>query len=727
MMLKKLARMGIAEIADRSRQKATRLVDRVVPGLGVGGRRLHGLALGGAQAAEGGAALELFRDAAPRRFFPGVETGESTEILGNELPAVAREVIAVANAVCTRRFDLLGYEGLFFGESVDWHLDPVAGRRSPAAHFSRIDPLDPAQVGDSKVTWELNRHQWLLPLAQAYWLTADRRYAQEAADLVDDWSRANPYGVGLNWSSSLEAAFRLISWSWAFVLIRDAGVLSPQEFLGLIAQVRLHAAHIERYLSRYFSPNTHLTGEALGLFYAGVLFPELPEASRWRKLGRQILIDESRRQIHADGVFFEQATCYQRYTIDFYLHFLILAERNDVAVPADVRARVQRMLDFLLFVSTPDGSMPSIGDADGGWLLPIVRRSPTDPRGTFGVAAALFNRADYLWAAGGAVPEALWLLGPGAWQRMKGLEAKPPAAPPSALFPDGGYAVMRSDWGREAHQLTMDVGPLGCRFSAAHGHADLLSVQCTAFGESHIVDPGTYCYTPDRTWRDYFRGTAAHSTVLVDGEPQARPAGPFAWQAKPAVTIRSWSSTAESDLVDAFHDGYGSLPDPVRHRRRVLFVKPRFWVIVDDLSGGAVHDVELRFQFAADPLDAGDALWVSAAGRRGGGLALAAFADRALTRRVVQGEMSPPQGWISTHYGRRQAAPMVIYGTRGKLPLRITTVLLPFERGGNRRPDVTATHEKGRTILVLRESQERIIVTDDTLAVEPAPAAVVAG
>ena len=82
---------------------------------------------------------------------------------------------------------------------------------------------------------------------------------------------------------------------------------------------------------------------------------------------------------------------------------------------------------------------------------------------------------------------------------------------------------MRSGWTRDAHQLIFDVGPLSSPKSG-HGHADLLAIQCTVFGEAYIVDPGTYCYTAEPAWRDFFRGTAAHSTVTVDGEGQAFPA-----------------------------------------------------------------------------------------------------------------------------------------------------------------------------------------------------------
>jgi uncharacterized heparinase superfamily protein len=84
---------------------------------------------------------------------------------------------------------------------------------------------------------------------------------------------------------------------------------------------------------------------------------------------------------------------------------------------------------------------------------------------------------------------------------------------------------MRSGWDRRAHQLIFDVGALGCPVSSGHGHADLLSIQCAVFGEPYLVDPGTFVYTADRGWRDFFRGTGAHSTVRVDGLDQARGRG----------------------------------------------------------------------------------------------------------------------------------------------------------------------------------------------------------
>src|SRR5262249_50375611 len=211
------------------------------------------------------------------------------------------------------------------GDPIDWHLDPTSGRRAPLDHWSRIDHLDAARIGDVKVIWELNRCQWLVTLAQAYALAGDERYARAALDAIDAWIAKNPPGYGINWTSSLEAAYRLIAWTWALHLVAASASLDVARLARVLGTLADHAARVERYLSVHFSPNTHLTGEALGLVYAGVVLRDVAAAPRWLALGNAILTRELERQVLADGVHFEQSTCYQRYTADIYLHWLILA------------------------------------------------------------------------------------------------------------------------------------------------------------------------------------------------------------------------------------------------------------------------------------------------------------------------------------------------------------------------------------------------------------------
>lgn len=733
--LRRLSRMGPAELVDRGRQALARRLERV-------GRfdrlhprsayALHGESPADRSAGIGGrvrpqehpekdrARLNQFRDSAPARFFEGVASDETTALLETRAPGARAQVIGLAKDIHDGNFALLGYRRLHFGDPVDWHLDPVSGCRAPRVHWSRIDPLDSTVVGDSKVIWELNRHQWLVNLGQAYRYTGDERLGRIFAARVRAWMQANPPGIGINWSSSLEMALRLISWCWALLLFRESKALSPALFLEMLGCMRAQALHIERYLSHYFSPNSHLTGEALGLFYVGAVFPGFAEAARWRALGTRILVEQIERQVSADGVYFEQSTCYQRYTAEFYLHFLILSARLGGSVPVTVAERVKRSLDFLLAVEWPDGSLPQIGDADGGSLLPLVPRAPDDCRGIFAVAAAFFSRPDYAWAAGGVTPELLWLLGPAGVRAFDSLRPAPPATTPSRNFPQGGYVVMRGAWDRNAHQLIFDVGPLGCSVSGGHGHADLLSIQCAAFGAPCVIDPGTYGYA-DAYWRDYFRSTAAHSTVTVDGMSQAIPDGPFKWRRRPRARLRRWISTDAFDLADADHDAYQCLSDPVLHRRRVLFVKPRYWVVVDDLDATAEHRIDLRFQFGPMDVMLGPDGWVAARRSAHRECRILVSATAPLQADLVAGRQQPTAGWVSPDYGRRVPAPTLTFSTVVRLPLRIVTLIVPMDHPFAAPAVVAATPEHRRIDLVFEHGLETLHISDEDIAIERVP------
>jgi hypothetical protein len=735
MKIENLLRADVSDIASRGWQEIWRTMDRLAVG-GAVPAGARSLPLFGHLTPQSVARLSRRSDGTPQdpaqaefehflrhgavRFFAGPGDAALPAFFEQRLPDARARIIAAAEALCGRSFSLLGHRALFLDEPLDWHRDAVSGQRAPLVHWSRINPLDSERVGDSKVTWELNRHQWLVHLGQAYRLTGEERYADIFVTSVQDWMKQNPAGMGINWASSLEVSYRLISWCWALNLFRGSAALTPRLYVQMLGWLKAHASHVERYLSHYFSPNTHLTGEALGLFYAGALFPDLPRAPRWRKLGMKILLQQLPRQVHEDGVYFEQSTCYQRYTAEIYLHFLILAARNDITVPEAARVRVSALLDSLLAQCRPDGGMPQIGDSDGGRLLPLAQRVADDCRDVFSLAAAFFKRPDYAWAARGASPEVAWLLGTAGCKTLDALQPAPPAESPSRVYPDGGHVVMRSGWERHAHQMLFDTGPLGCRVSGGHGHADLLSIQCSAFGQAQIVDPGTYCYTGNAHWRDHFRGSAAHSTVVVDRKSQAVPVGPFSWQRRPAAQLQEWISMPEYDYADAEHGAYRRLRDPVQHRRRVLFVKPRYWVVVDDLSGADVHEIELMFQFAPVPVTLGGDGWVRSGGQGGRGLFLRAFSSAALQADVEQGGVDPIRGWISPDYGLRVPAPQLTYTAVEKLPLRIVTLIIPREADEGAPPEVESVQTGSSLNLVFTRDQETVRVDDTQITVDGA-------
>jgi hypothetical protein len=696
--LGRVFRMGIPELVYRGRQQTFKWVERL--GAGV---------IGEASRADD-EGLSRFIQSSEKHFFEGPFDPRLSAELAIAAPHHCEDVFAIAEEIRRGRFNLLGYRDLDLGMDPDWHLEPISKRRAPSVHWSRIDPLDRSIVGDSKIIWELNRHQWLVQLAQSYRLSGDERDAETVVRHLQSWVRNNPHGIGINWASSLEVAFRLIAWCWTLVLIRDSRALTPDVFAELLASVRAHATHVERYLSYYFSPNTHLTGEALGLFYASVVFPELARAEHWRSLASGILQQEIGRQILSDGVYFERSTCYQRYTVDIYLHFLILAGRAGIDLPPAVSQAVRSMIDVLVTLRQPDGSVPSIGDADGGTLLPLGSRQPDDFRATFSTAAILFDEPVYAWAAAELAPETLWLFGTQAAKNFERIEKAQPAADLCRIFPAGGFAVMRSGWDRNAHSLILDAGPLGCPVSSGHGHADLLSIQCSAFGEKYLVDAGTGSYA-DPELRDFFRGTAAHSTVMIDGKSQAEPAGPFSWHTRCAARLLRWISTDTFTFADAEHDAYSSLSDPVVHRRRVAFIKSRYWIVIDDLTGSEPHRIDVRFQFAPMQIQIDRAGWVRATrNHQRHGLLLRAFASAPFDAAVREARRDPMEGWVSPDYGQMESAPVVVYTATAQLPVRIVTLLWPADNVGETprfdvmydthgRPSGLTLHDRKETLL----------------------------
>ncbi len=441
------------------------------------------------------------------------------------------------------RFDLLGYQHLSFGDPIDWHLDPVHGRRAPRLHWSAIDPLDPALVGDSKVVWELSRHQWTMQLAQAFALTGEERYAAAAIAAMNDWIDANPIGIGINWSSSLEVALRLMAWTWTLALLRHSAALTGGTLIRVLASIHAHAAHVEKYLSRYFSPNTHLTGEALGLFYAGVAFPEFRDAERWRATGATTLIEQADQQISVDGIYFEQSTCYQRYTCDIYLHFLLLAGRHQHRrARAHARASAADGGCARGAAAVPTASVPAIGDADGGSADAVGgTRAPGLSRHVCRRGRAVWPRATSRRPRAGRRQKSCGCWALTARTPFAQTAAGRPAAEGSRIFVAGGYAVMRSGSGRDAHQMIVDVGPLG---SFGHGHADLLSVQCSDLRRG-VPRRRRHLRLYRRNRNGAITSAARRRTTRCasTAADQAEPAGPFGWRERPRTTVRAWQST----------------------------------------------------------------------------------------------------------------------------------------------------------------------------------------
>ncbi|HEY0376145.1 MAG TPA: alginate lyase family protein [Pyrinomonadaceae bacterium] len=657
--------------------------------------------------------LADFRARTPDQFFAAFASPAETRAELCRRFGAGRESAAVARArrITEGRFDLLGFRNLSFGDPPDWHLEPISHKRAPLVHWSRVPYLDPRVAGDKKITWELNRHQYFSTLGRAYWLTGDELYSETFASHLESWMDANPPKLGINWASSLELSFRAISWLWALHFFRESKHLSPALYLRALKYLYLHARHLETYLSTYFSPNTHLTGEALGLYYLGTALPEFREAARWRERGRDILLGELDKQVRADGVYFEQTSYYHRYTAEFYTHFYLLSRANGRAIERKLTDKLALLLDYLMYITRPDGTSPRVGDDDGGRLVMLDERAPNDFRSALATAAALFARGDYKQVAERATEETLWLLGP---EGLRAFDAVEPARPAgeSRAFEEGGYFVMRDGWAKNSNYLLVDCGPHGA-VNSAHAHADALSIELAARGRPLLVDAGTYTYTGSPELRDLFRSSAMHNTVTVDDESSSVPGGTFQWLHVAHSTLRCWLTHPRFDYFEGAHDGYERLADPATHARSILFLKNRYWVMRDRVDSRGAHRYGLHFHFSpeADPRSGveNEAAVVREAAGAGSGLEILTFG----------GAVAARESWVSPCYGQRQPAPGFSISAEARGRHEFITFMTPLsEPRVMNTPARELSAEGGRLFEVRAEGARDFVMACDADAVE---------
>lgn len=477
--------------------------------------------------------------------------------------------------------------------ALDWHADPQSGKRAPLEFGLDLDYRDASRVGSVKNIWEKNRHHHLTVLAAAYALTQDERYAHTVTVQLQSWLEENPTLKGINWSSSLELAVRLISWVWIERLLRGSSVHT--ELFGeqgvMWAAVYWHQWLLEQHYSHGSSANNHLIGEITGLFMAATVWPYFSESARWQTLSRDILEREIVKQTFSSGLNREQAFSYHIFSLEFFLLAGLEGERASEPFSHSYMSTVRNMLEVIPALTDVGHNVPRYGDADEGMALQL---RPLDS-----------SRTNWLYCLGNAwlsarvpLPEfkplASWLI----WADEGVQETTPQEVLGSLALEDAGLYLLSSQRGTPQEMFCLaDAGPLGYSSLAAHGHADALSFALNVGGVPVIVDPGTYVYHGNPEQRGYFRGTKAHNTVTVDGQDQSVAEGIFLWGKKAKTSALNWAPAPDGGELVAEHDGYTRLEGQPVHRRTLVLRGARL-EITDQLLGSGSHGLECRLHFA---------------------------------------------------------------------------------------------------------------------------------
>lgn len=547
--------------------------------------------------------LEHFRSRTHPKFLPGCEPSSPvlSELQRTLFPFETAQLLERAARITDEHaWPLLGYGEKQFGKEIDWLRDPLSGALWPLAFHADVQ-LFRGDGSDARVLWEVNRLPQLLTLARAFAVTGDERYALEIFTQLAAWREQNPLGRGANWACAMEVALRAMNLLAVFELLRRSPLFDGERLSAFLQTFEQHGAHIRRNLEfSYISTSNHYLSDVAGLFWLGIMLPELEAAREWRAFGLRELLREMDKQVLADGADSEASTGYHRLVLELFLYSFVLARANQIEIEERYWQKLREMLSYVRAYLRPDGRAPLVGDTDSGQVLPLINRHADEHGPVLALGACVFKEPRFKLASPeNFLPEeVLWVLGEEGVRDYQNL-AETNEEVGSQAFTEAGTYLMRE---RDLY-LLFNASGNGLRGRGSHGHNDALSLEVSACGTSFIIDPGTFVYSADLDERQLFRSVAYHSTVEVDDTEQntTEVSLPFVIGNEAQPRILSWETSAEHDLIVAEHDGYQRLTEGIRHRRSVRFLKrERLWIIEDSLFGAGEHRFRFRFHLAED-------------------------------------------------------------------------------------------------------------------------------
>lgn len=628
-------------------------------------------------------------------------------------------LLASADEILAGRFTLFSRHRADTGCPPPWQSNPLTGGAVPvgARHWSHVPMRDPTAYGDLKLVWELSRCAWAFTLARAYAATLEERFAEGFWLLWLSWIDANPPHASVQWKCGQECALRLIAVTFAVEVLAAAKATTPERFVAHLGAVGALADRVHRggwYAQ--LQDNNHSMSEGAGTYTAGVAYPMLAQSGVWREGGWRRLGSELERLVRPDGTFRQKSHNYHRLMLHVYLWATSLARECGDRLGASAEARLGAAVRYLeAIVDRVSGEAPNFGANDGALILPLVQAAYTDflptllagrrlvahLEGSKGESIGVPSGSD---VHGAADEMSLWLFGPAratTEERAAGAQPRPdlrgerPALShrleaSGEAFPDGGIYTL--------HQTSSWIFTHAEHFRDRPGQADQLHVDLWWRGVNVARDAGTFMYYGAPALHAWFRGTACHNTVSVDGLDQMQPGPRFLWASRAQAQARvDRDRTGAPVSLWMAHDGYTRLSPSVSHERRVTSMGADTWLITDWLRGSVPRRYRLHWLLPDVPIRPdGDGIWVleTPAGPFYVQVVVDGRPDTvAFLRRAVE-DPAAPWGWESRYYAERTPAQSLVVEVAGALET-FTTVFSPRRPAAT--PPVDPFHGPGKT------------------------------
>lgn len=558
-------------------------------------------------------------------------------------------------------------------------------------------------ANDDEFGYELNRHQYFLPLLKGWNETGNEKFAQKFDKIVRDWILHNPIPgedhrmwevhrtttEELDWRDigevvwrDLEAGIRLgESWLTAFFGFQQSDAFSPAGRLLMLNSILIQA----EYLRDYHKDNHNWTTmEMNGLGLAGLVFSEFKNAEEWVDYALTTMEKEINNQVYSDGTQTEISTLTQQVALE---RFELLAENFQKAgrdVPQRYLNRIEDMYNYLAYSMRPDGHQPLNNDGDRDNLQALVLQG-----------AEKFDRRDWRYIA------------------TNGKTGNQPVGLASTVFPWAGLHFMRDGWALNSHWAIFDTGPFG----TGHQHSDMLHLSIHAHGRDLLVDSGRYThenyfsFTPV-SWRGFFRSSFSHNVILVDGKGQAP--GPLKAD-KPLEEEIDYMNTESFDYArGTFSYGFADGTDSgfseenvieADHTRAVFYVKGKYWVVVDRIETDMPRKIEVLWNHAPDVNAAIEGDQIVSNDPDSGNLRIVPVGDLPWNINIIQGQTEPfIRGWYSEAYGTKTENRTAVYSANIEEDQIFAWILVP---AFGEVPEVVHAEFSGKEIVKLSVQIEK--------------------
>jgi uncharacterized heparinase superfamily protein len=534
-----------------------------------------------------------------------------------------------------------------------WHLDPVSGNFWEQHAYCFAIPYRHAKnYGDVKYVWEINRLQYLHPVAVKAFLDDDPSLKTLCVTHVMDWIAHNPPYQGINWSSGIELALRAISLVFIVSLLRET--FTQEQHQTVIKSLYEHGYWLKRYPSKFSSANNHLVAEAAALFIIGSVLPPSLLTQQWQCYGKKTLETEILKQIFDDGIGAEQSPTYTAFSLEFFSLALWVGQQQGLAFPPSYLDRLKKAGIALRCFVDMHGNLPRIGDDDEGRVLFTDFHEEDYVLSILEVLAGATNTPHI------APPRAV----PSLRSFMFGV-VEPFKAPESiAIFEKGGYTVIREKETAETETLLVfDHAPLGYLTIAAHGHADALSIWLHRNGIPVLVDAGTYLYHAGKEWRSHFRSTPAHNTLCINNTDSSTISGAFNWSHKARISLKTINTSKDVWTFTAQHDGYKK-HFGLAHQRTLKRLGSKRFQLHDVLLGSKKSTpAEIGFLLHPDIIVTTEGTQCTLTLNEGNGAKqlLTIEYTGGLKAHVENGQQNPLRGWYSPAFGVRHPTTRLVF------------------------------------------------------------------